>query len=190
MRAQLGHLTTNATEQRTEKAEVNSHVPPPVRESDVERQEKLIADLQFVQYKRTGSLAHVTYLILAVPTCSGITRVVKVATGSIHEIVCPGSARLARWRCEHRKFFGPTRYLETTARHLSDESRDTELHDHILELCRQNRAYHAGEGVQLVQPGSPERVERGVRDCHSAHVTQNDLYWRYEECRDLDTWRD
>lgn len=65
----------------------------------------------------------------------------------------------------------------------------TELHIYARELCRQHCGHHSSEGIQLVQPGSPELAERWVRYGYSTHVRKNDLNWRREEGSDLDTWR-
>lgn len=141
--------------------------------------------------ENTRTLGHVTHLILAVPTSRRIIRVVKVPSRSIHKIVCPSRARLARRRVEHRKLFRFTCYLEPTREQLGqNEPGVTELHIYARELCRQHRSQHSGEGVQLVQPGSPELAKHRVWDGHSAYVSKNDLDWRCEESSDLDTWRD
>src|SRR6266852_675543 len=97
--------------QHTEKTKINAYVPPAVRELDVEWPEEFVTNLQKVQCGNTRPVVHVTHLILAVPTPRGIIRVVKVPASSVHKITRPGRAGLARWRIEHCKFFGLTRYL-------------------------------------------------------------------------------
>jgi hypothetical protein len=93
-KAKIARSNDSSNEIEDEKTEINAYVPPAVREFDVEWQEELV-----------------TNLILAVPTPRGIIRVVKVPASSVHEVTRPRPARLARWRIEHSKFLGLTRYL-------------------------------------------------------------------------------
>ncbi len=115
IRGKSGPRVLKKVEERTEKAEVNTHVPPAMRISDVEWQEELVSDLGRGEYKTTRLRVDVTHAILAIPARRRIIWIVKVAACSIHEITRPGRASLAGWRIEPCEFFRPARDLQPTA---------------------------------------------------------------------------